>query len=98
MTSQTPGDRLTIPFTGTRLQWRTSKENGLGIAAVSLDGGEETEIDLYTYCHVPQYQRLVFDSGPLPAGPHTFTVRVTGKKNEKSTGVGIYHDRVEVIE
>ena len=95
--SQTAGDSLTIPFTGSRLQWHTSKENNLGIAAVSIDDGEETEIDLYTYCYVPQYQRFVYDSGPLQPGQHTFKVRLTGKKNEKSTNVGIFHDRVEVL-
>jgi hypothetical protein len=94
--SQTPGDHLTIPFHGTSIQWHTSKENCLGIAAVSIDGGPETEIDLWTYCHVPQYQRYVYDSGPLQPGQHTFKVRVTGKKNEHSTGSGIFHDRVEL--
>lgn len=95
--SQTLGDALTIVFTGTHLQWHTSKENNLGIAAVSIDNQEENEIDLYTYCHVPQYQRLVFDSGPLASGQHTLKIRLTGKKNEKSNGVGIFHDRIEVV-
>ncbi len=94
--SQTPGDELVIPFTGTRVQWHTSKENCLGIAAVSVDDGPETEIDVWTYCHVPQYQRFVYDSGPLDTGRHTFKVRVTGRKNPHSSGIGIYHDRVEV--
>jgi hypothetical protein len=96
--SQTPGDTLTISFSGTRLQWHTSKENNLGIAAVSVDDGPETEVELWTYCHVPQYQRYVYDSGPLAPGEHTFKVRVTGQKNEKSTGAGITHDRVEVTQ
>ncbi len=95
--SQAPGDAITIRFTGSRLVWHTSKENNLGIAAVALDGGLETEVDLYTYCHVPQYGRFVFDSGSLPFGDHIFTIRVTGRKNQKSTGAGIFHDRVEVI-
>ena len=42
---------------------------------------DDSAIDLYTYCHDPQYQRVVFDNGPLPSGLHTFTVRLTGKKN-----------------
>jgi hypothetical protein len=96
--SATPGDTLTVPFTGSRLQWHTSKENNLGIAAVSMDDGPETEVELWTYCHVPQYRRFVYDSGPLALGEHTFKVRVTGKKNEKSTGVGITHDWLEVTQ
>jgi hypothetical protein len=96
--SQTPGDTITIPFIGGGVQWHTSKENNLGLAAVRIDDGEETLVDLYTYAVVPLFSRLVFDSGPLEPGPHTFKVRVTGQKNSKSSGVGVYHNRVEVVE
>jgi len=95
--SQISGDSITIPFTGSRLQWHTSKENNRGIATVFIDGGAESEVDLWTYCTVTQYQRMVFDSGPLQPGQHTFKIRVTGRKNEKSAGVGITHDRVDVF-
>jgi hypothetical protein len=88
---------FTIQFEGRRVKWHTSKENNLGIAAVALDGGPETLVNLYTYCHVPQCNRLVYDSGWLESGFHTFTVRVTGQKDKKSAGVGISHDRIEVI-
>jgi hypothetical protein len=95
--AEAKGAALTIHFNGTRLVWYASKENNLGIAAVSIDGGPESEVDLWTYCHVPQYQRLMFDSGPLAPGEHDFKVRVTGKKKGKSTSSGIFHDRVDIF-
>ena len=91
------GDSFTISFQGTRLKWYTSKENNMGVAAVSIDGGEERFIDLYSYCHVPQYGRLVYDSGLLEPGTHTYMVRVTGQKNAQSKGFYISNDRVEII-
>lgn len=95
--SDKPGDFFTIQFTGERLKWYTSKENNLGMAAVTLDGGEETLVDLYTYCVVPLYRRLIYDSGTLEKGSHTFQVRTTGQKNEKSTGIRIFNDRIEIF-
>lgn len=92
------GAALTVPFKGTRLVWYASKENNLGIAAVSIDGGPEIEVDMWTYSHVPQYERMMFDSGLLEPNLHTLRIRVTGDKNKNSTGVGIFHDRIEVYD
>lgn len=89
---------FTLDFEGSRIKWYTSKENNAGIAAVSVDDGPETLVDLYTYCTVPQYSRFVYDSGILTPGRHTFRVRVTGTKNEYSKGCRVYHDRVEIME
>jgi hypothetical protein len=90
------GDSFTISFQGTRLKWYSSKENNMGIAAISIDGGEERFIDLYTYCHVPQYGRLVYVSDLLKSGTHTFKVRVSGQKNDKSRDYFVNNDWVEI--
>jgi hypothetical protein len=94
--SAVEGDLLQIRFEGRRLTWHTSKENSFGVAAVSIDGGPESLVDLYTYCVEPQYGRFVYDSGELSPGEHLFTVRVTGQKAAKSSGHAISHDRVEI--
>lgn len=91
------GASFALTFEGSRLRWYASKESNAGIAAVSIDGGEEVLVDLYTYCVVPQYGRLLYDSGPLERGAHAFRVRVTGRKNGKSSGVSVHNDRVEII-
>jgi hypothetical protein len=90
------GDTFTFSFEGSRICWYASKEDTMGIAAVSIDGSAEILVDQWTYCTVPQYRRLLFDSGVLPAGKHTMKVRVTGEKNSQSKGSFIYNDYVEV--
>ena len=90
------GAALILHFEGRRVRWIASKENSFGIAALSLDGGPERRVDLYTYCVEPQMQRLVYDSGPLPPGPHTLTLRLTGEKNASSKGYTIAHDHFEI--
>jgi hypothetical protein len=94
--SETQGDSFTVRFNGRRLRWFAGKEKPQGIAVVSIDGGEEVLVDQWTYCHVPQFSRMMFDSGPLRPGPHTFTVRVTGEMNPHASGAAIFHERVEV--
>lgn len=96
--SANPGDYFSLSFTGSRLKWYASKENNRGIAAVSIDGGQEMFIDQYTYAAVPLHRRLLFDSGVLSGDFHRFQVRVTGEKNEKSTGISVNHDYVEIFE
>jgi len=95
--SDRAGDYFLFTFEGSRVCWRASKEDNMGIAAVSIDGGAEMRIDQWTYCIVPQYRRLLFDSGPLPAGKHSLKVRVTGERNDHSKGSAIFNDIVEVF-
>jgi hypothetical protein len=89
-------DTFTFCFEGSRICWYASKEDTMGIAAVSIDDSAEVLVDQWTYCAVPQYRRLLFDSGVLPAGKHILKVRVTGEKNSQSKGSFIYNDYVEV--
>jgi hypothetical protein len=104
--ASTAGDSFTITFTGSQIKWYASKENCQGTALVTVDGKDETLAHQWTYCRVPQYRRLLFDSGKLEPGLHTFTVRVTGQKHELSNGQTIIrehegqtiaHDFVEVF-
>lgn len=94
--SAVEGDSFTLTFHGGRVSWNASKENNRGIAAVSIDGGDEVFVDQYTYCIVPQYGRLLYDSGLLLPGVHTLKVRVTGQKNKQSKGSSVYNDCVKV--
>jgi hypothetical protein len=94
--SDQAGDYFTFTFEGTRVCWRASKENNMGIAAVSLDGGDEVLVDQWTYSVVPQYRRLLFDSGQLTPGRHTLKVRVTGEQNSHSKGCFVLNNLMEV--
>jgi hypothetical protein len=85
-----------LDFTGSRLRWCATKQSDCGLAAVSVDGGEETLVDLYTYCEVPQHGRLLYDTGPLEGADHTLTIRATGQRNAKSAGNRIFNGWVEI--
>ena len=61
---------------------------------VSVDG-EETEIDCYSAERRDSV--ILYSSGILPAGEHTVTVTVTGRKNENSTDAFINVDRIRMI-
>jgi hypothetical protein len=66
-----------------------------GIAAVSIDGGTETNIDFYASNR--QEQALVYASPTIASGQHTLKIRVTGTRNSNSSGNVIPADRVDII-
>jgi hypothetical protein len=65
-----------------------------GIAAVSIDGGTQTMIDLYSPSKIGNV--WLWTSPVLTTGQHTFTLRVTGNKNAASTGTVVAVDRAEI--
>ncbi len=88
------GAALTFRFTGTSLKYYSTKNRNIGIAAFSIDGGAEEEVDLYQSSK--QDQALVYEAKSLQPGTHTLKVRVTGKKNSAATDCVIVADKIEV--
>lgn len=64
-----------------------------GIVAVSVDGGPETMIDLYS--PVVKTDQELWTSPVLSTGEHKLKIRVTGDKNSASSGVKGAVDRVD---
>ena len=87
--SPVAGAYVTLTFVGNKVEWYTEKKKTHGIVAVSIDGGAETMIDLYssTEQHI-----LVYTSPTLTQGTHTFKIRATGTKNAASTNYYLIHD------
>jgi hypothetical protein len=81
-------------FNGTKVEWYTETASHLGIAAVSIDGGAETNVDLYSATTIQQVK--VWESTTLTQDVHLVKVRVTGTKNGSSTGNYIGHDYFKV--
>nr|WP_285891423.1 glycosyl hydrolase 53 family protein [Paenibacillus pasadenensis] len=87
------GSYFNFRFTGTEITLIGAKDPGHGIAAISIDGGPETMVDLYA----PTRQIVpYFNSGPLAQGPHTVKVRVTNTKNSSSSNTYVVVDRAQV--
>lgn len=92
--SPNEGDSYTVRFTGIQALLYAALGAGHGIAAVSVDGGDEEPVDFYAPTR--QDQALVYASPLLPLGEHTLTVRVTGQKNDQSAHTHIPADRVDI--
>jgi hypothetical protein len=90
----TANDSAAFSFTGTQVKLYSSERSNRGIAGVSIDGGPETMVDMYSASD--RGGALVYTSPVLAAGAHTLTVRITGTKNAASAGTIVCIDRVNV--
>jgi hypothetical protein len=91
----TTNDFATITFTGTQIKFYTGERSNRGIAALSIDGGPETNVDLYSATDAGDV--LVYTSPVLTAGTHTLKVRVTGTHDANSSGTIVCIDRFDTI-
>jgi hypothetical protein len=92
--TSTTGDRASLSFSGTRVALYGAVAPWHGIAAVSVDGGTATSVDLYAASKAGNV--LLWTSPLLAAGAHTLTVQATGTKNGASTGTTIVVDRADI--
>jgi len=89
----TTGDYATLQFSGSGIRYYATSDGNRGIAAVSIDGGPETLVDLYG----PQQGNvLAYTSPPLANGTHILKVRVTGANNPASSNTYVTIDRVDI--
>ncbi len=83
-----------LRFTGSQVSVYGALAPSHGIAAISIDGGDETLVDFYASTRTEQ--TLVYTSAALDYGSHILKVRVTGTSNAASSGVIIPADRVDI--
>lgn len=88
------GESATIIFTGTQVKFYTDQRSNRGIAAVSIDAGAETNVDMYAAADAGDV--LIWTSPSLTTGTHTFKIRNSGAHNTASTGTRIAVDRIAV--
>lgn len=94
--SSATGDTYTVSFRGERIELYGATAPHHGIAAISLDGAAEQDVDFYAATRAEQV--LLYSSPTLAAGAHTLTVRVSGRKNAASSGTVVTADRADVCE
>jgi GH43 family beta-xylosidase len=92
--SDRAGNTATWSFTGTRIALLSVRDTGNGYADISVDGGPATRVDLYDA--IRKGEVLQYVSPPLPAGPHTLRVTVTGQHDASSGASFVSIDRAEV--
>ncbi len=85
---------ITIKFNGSQIKLYASEAPGYGIAAVSLDGGNEKLVNLY-HPNVKS-NSIIYSSPVMNGGEHVLKVRVTGTKDKKSKNYFVTVDRVVI--
>ena len=93
--SATAGARATFTFTGTSVQWISTRGPDRGIARVSLDGGPVADVD--AYASTKQLAATLFSAQGLAAGAHTLVVEVSGLKNAAATNAFVFVDAFDVV-
>ena len=94
--SQSVDASASATFTGTQVRLVGARASHHGMAAVRIDGGSETMIDLYASAR--QDQATIYVSPLLKKGTHTVSVRVTGNRNPQSSGSVVALDRFDVLD
>jgi hypothetical protein len=93
-TGATASWSFNIPITGSVAFYGVKRPEN-GIVGVSIDGGAEQMVDLYSVSDFSYAYAWI--SNPLTSGTHTINVRVTGRKNAEASGATISIDRFETI-
>ncbi|MFF7994268.1 putative Ig domain-containing protein [Kitasatospora xanthocidica] len=92
--TRSAGATATFTFRGTALTYLASQTPDNGIAAVSVDGGDAVDVNLYAPSK--KLGTPVYTSPVLDPGTHTVTVTVTGRSDPRSTGSHVSVDAFTV--
>jgi hypothetical protein len=84
------GAQATFSFVGTGADWFGYSDGWSGIAEILVDGVTVGTVD--TYDAAGSARTALYSVRDLPAGPHSLTVRVTGRQNPESGGSWIWID------
>lgn len=80
---------VTVTFTGTAIDWITTKGGNFGKVAITIDGVARGTVDLYTIAQ--QWQSVVTYTG-LGSGSHTLVIQVLDQKNPASGSTKVFVD------
>jgi beta-galactosidase GanA len=90
--SDTAGDSVTVPFSGTAVRWIGSKTDNHGYADVYIDGVKQATVD----CSGSQNQAVLFRASGLADGPHTLKIVVDGTHSSASTDNFVSVDAIDL--
>jgi O-glycosyl hydrolase len=90
----TVGQSASLTFTGRRAWVIGRKSPSGGIMSVTVAGAQRFEVDTYAP-HVTA-QEVLFSTETLAEGRHVLTLRVTGRRDAASTGIGVAISGVRV--
>lgn len=107
--SSSTGDMAILHFVGRQIKLFGAALNNCGKAALSIDGGAEEIVDLFS--QVSPWKDIydihswptagetpLYCSKLLVGGEHTLAIRVLGEKNESSSGCRVIIDKAEIFD
>jgi hypothetical protein len=83
--TDTGGDTITVPFTGTQIDVYGNESFNLGNASYAVDGGSPVTVSQYVAGGDAVWQQLLWSSGSLTNGAHTLVVTCLGTHESGST-------------
>jgi hypothetical protein len=89
------GASLTFRFVGSYCGWLAKTSDQYGKAAITVDEGAASTVDLYS--KETMWRHVVWETKSLPFGEHTVKIDWTGKKNTGSKATRINMDAVEIV-
>jgi beta-galactosidase GanA len=89
--SNVAGDSVTIPFTGTAIQWIGPRASNHGYADVYLDGVKQQTVDTSG----SGFQVVFYKATGLSDGPHTLKIVVTGTHAAGASGNYVSIDAID---
>jgi hypothetical protein len=89
------GSSYTVSFTGTQARVYGSMGPSQAILAYSVDGGAETDVDLYASTSSDNV--IVYATPTLMSGAHVLKVQVTGLMNAHATSFTGQSNQVEIV-
>jgi hypothetical protein len=92
--SSMPNDAMALRFFGTQVTLYGVNDANFGRAAVCVDDGEETEVDLYATLR--ENAAVMWSSPELPLAEHTLHLRVIGTKSQASRYFWVGVERAEI--
>jgi hypothetical protein len=92
-TSFTASSTVNVAFTGTSIDWITSRNTTYGKAWLTLDDNAPILVDLYGNF---AFKQKVWSSGALANGTHTLKIEYSGLKNDASSGHTIGIDAFDI--
>jgi hypothetical protein len=86
------GTRLDAQFIGNTVKWVGPKQPSYGMADVYIDGVKVRTVDCYVPASGATREAVIFKSNALSDGVHTLSIRLSGAKNNASSGTVVVLD------
>jgi len=93
--STTAGAAINLTFTGTGVSWIGAIGPNYGMAKVTVDGTNETTVDLYNTAL--RYKQTIWNVAGLADGTHTLRIEVLGQKRPAAGSTAVNIDALDVV-